>query len=62
MTETKCRQRDCLCFHVKGERVGSSANEVFCVAGIADPRREKCERYTPPSWKPWAQTSQRSRK
>lgn len=59
MTPTKCRQRDCLCFHVRRERM-DVPNEIFCVAGIADPLREKCEHYRPPSWKPWTQKQRRS--
>lgn len=54
MTPTKCRQRDCLCFHVKRERM-DAANEIYCIADITDPRQQWCEHYRAPSWKPWPQ-------
>lgn len=62
MTPTTCRQRDCLCFHVRVERVGYSPKEIFCVANISDPRTQWCEQYRPPSWKPKAAFSQIKRK
>lgn len=51
MTHTSCQRRDCLNYFVKRERM-TEANEIFCLAMIATPRAN-CERYVPPSWKPF---------
>lgn len=50
MTPTTCRQRDCLNFFVRRERM-DAPNEIFCLSGIREPRGA-CVRYTAPSWKP----------
>lgn len=55
MKPTDCRQRDCLNFFVRRERM-TGPNEIFCLAGIEQPRGN-CVRYTAPSWKPFHQSA-----
>lgn len=61
MKPTTCRQRDCLNFYVRRERMTDAENEIFCLAGIAQPRGS-CVRYTAPSWKPQPRNSSRSKR
>lgn len=58
MTPTSCKQNDCLCFFSRRERM-DAPDEIYCLAGIRDPRGGSCLRYTPPSWKPATTQSKR---
>lgn len=57
MIKTACQRQDCLNFFVKRVHM-AEADETFCIASIATPSAN-CMRYVPPSWKPWANRSQR---
>lgn len=55
MKHTNCERKDCLNFWMTRSRGDSdSSYSVFCLAGI-DKTSGECNRYTPPSWKPWMQ-------